>query len=94
MSKDLTITTSGDRASKARETWRPSAAPARPENRSAAPGSSDEVRLSKLHQALTFSEISTRVERLELEVARQEYSVPAIEISRGIIREHLAAAGN
>jgi hypothetical protein len=91
MSKDLIVTSSGDPASKARQAWQSTLASPRGETRFSSPAPSDEVRLSILHKAITFSEIAGRVERLELAVSRREYSVPASEISQSIIKEHLAA---
>ena len=93
MRKDLLATSSGDRTAKAGESWKPSLAPARAEKRTATSAASDEVRLSKLHEALTFSDVSKRMERLRLDVSNHEYSVPAIEVSRGMVQEHLSAHG-
>lgn len=88
MSKDLIVTTSGDRASKTRETWRPLLTPAKTGTAPTTPLLPDEVRLSAFHKALTFAEIAERIERLELQVSRNEYSVPSSEVSRSIIKEH------
>ena len=88
MSKDLIVTTSGDRASKTRETWRPLVVPARTPGTPNTASLPDEVRLSAFHKALTFGEIAERIERLELEVSRNEYSVPSIDVGRSIIKEH------
>lgn len=91
MSKDLSVSGSSARSEKASETWLQPPASARAENRSAAAAHSDEVRLSKLHEILTFPDVAARIDRLQMEVSRREYSVPALEISRSILQEHLSA---
>jgi len=55
------------------------------------PGVADQVSLSRLYHSLKSSEMTVRLHSLRLQVAQRTYFVPAIEITRGIIEEHLAA---
>jgi len=52
----------------------------------------DQVSLSRLYHALKSSEMAVRLHSLRLQVEQRSYLIPAAEISRGIIEEHLQAA--
>ncbi|MCW5976749.1 MAG: hypothetical protein KIT09_01665 [Bryobacteraceae bacterium] len=91
MSKDLMATVSGDRAAKTGIAGPDWAGSSRVASRPDSAPRADEVRLSRLLDALSFSGIAARADRLESEVAAREYSVPALEISRSMVREHLTA---
>ena len=54
--------------------------------------SADGVRLSRLYQALTSSEMAGRLHNLGFRVSHRSYLVPAPEVSYSIIKEHLQAA--
>ncbi len=54
--------------------------------------SPDRVSLSRLSNVLRSPEMIRRVELLRLEVVRSAYSVPALEVGRRIIDDHLLPA--
>ena len=53
---------------------------------------SDQVSLSKLYHAIQSSAATILLQSLELQIGQRTYLIPAMEISRSLVREHLRVA--